>query len=243
MTTAFASKGRSLIMGLALAVGLAGLPAAADAGVRAKSGSGGRVLTIVGDGGANEVAVTLDVVAEAIAVSAGQVPIASFPARGVESVRVRLAGGADTLSVALTSGGRLGVVKVDVNLGGGDDFAFLGVDPAVVLEVSGGAGDDTVSGYRSGEGYRSVEHVFQSTAQINNGGGLGFRCSGGTCTCDKSIENDCEDMSGVCTDASIDALIGCIQGWLTTHCTCTKALVVTNPGTIFLPPGGGVLER
>ena len=62
-------------------------------------------------------------------------------------------------------------------------------------------------------------------ARGSGSAGQSYSCSGGTCTCDKSIENDCEDMSGVCSDGSIDNLIACINGWLTTHCTCTQALV------------------
>ena len=51
-------------------------------------------------------------------------------------------------------------------------------------------------------------------------------------------------MSGVCTDATVDGLIACIQGWLTTHCTCTKALV-RDPGLIFTSPvvSGTILMR
>lgn len=66
-------------------------------------------------------------------------------------------------------------------------------------------------------------------ARGGRGGGLGFSCTNGTCTCDKSIENDCEDMSGVCSDATVDGLITCINGWLTTHCTCTLAKAAPNP--------------
>jgi hypothetical protein len=39
-------------------------------------------------------------------------------------------------------------------------------------------------------------------------------------------------MSGVCSDGSIDNLIACINGWLTTHCTCTLARVAP-PRTTF----------
>lgn len=46
---------------------------------------------------------------------------------------------------------------------------------------------------------------------------LGYSCTNGTCTCDKSIENDCEDMTAVCTDKTVDGVITCINGWLTTH--------------------------
>jgi hypothetical protein len=82
-------------------------------------------------------------------------------------------------------------------------------------------------------------------ALIRGGGGStrnGYTCSGGTCTCDKSIENDCEDMSGVCTDATVDALINCINGWLTTHCTCTQAFVRPPTPIYTLPINTAVLK-
>lgn len=58
---------------------------------------------------------------------------------------------------------------------------------------------------------------------------LGYSCTGNSCECDKSIENDCEDMTGVCTDGTVDAVIACINGWLTTHCVCTKATGLVRP--------------
>ena len=70
---------------------------------------------------------------------------------------------------------------------------------------------------------------------MGRGPSLGYTCSNGTCTCDKSIENDCADMSAVCTDATVDALINCINGWLTTHCTCTKAAVSPTPSPFTAP--------
>jgi hypothetical protein len=78
-------------------------------------------------------------------------------------------------------------------------------------------------------------------ALIRNGGSprASYTCSNGTCTCDKSIENDCANMSGVCTDATVDALINCINGWLTTHCTCTKAFVAPQPKSPYVQPTGG----
>ena len=83
----------------------------------------------------------------------------------------------------------------------------------------------------------------EPSAAVRRGGGgsRGYTCKNGSCECDKSIENDCEDMSGVCTDATVDALINCINGWLTTHCSCTKALKVrgTRPGRVI--GTGGVL--
>jgi hypothetical protein len=72
--------------------------------------------------------------------------------------------------------------------------------------------------------------------------GLGYSCTSGVCTCDKSIENDCEDMSGVCRDADIDSLINCIDGWLTTHCTCRTARVAPKGGLPYVPPTGGVVK-
>jgi hypothetical protein len=88
--------------------------------------------------------------------------------------------------------------------------------------------------------------VAVSDAALMRGGGStrnAYTCSGGTCTCDKSIENDCEDMSGVCTDATVDALINCINGWLTTHCTCTQAFVRPPSPIYTLPTTGTVLTR
>ena len=77
----------------------------------------------------------------------------------------------------------------------------------------------------------------QSQALARGGGGqrLGYSCTNGTCTCSKSIENDCEDMSAVCTDATVDGLINCINGWLTTHCTCTKAFRAPSPSPYTVP--------
>jgi hypothetical protein len=55
--------------------------------------------------------------------------------------------------------------------------------------------------------------------------GLGLTCSGGTCECDKDVENECEDLSGQCIEADLDDFIRCVEGWLTTHCSCRTALV------------------
>jgi hypothetical protein len=69
---------------------------------------------------------------------------------------------------------------------------------------------------------------------VRGGGGVGgasFSCTNGTCTCDKSIENDCEDMTSACTDATVDQVINCINGWLVTHCTCTQMRAAPNPGS------------
>lgn len=58
---------------------------------------------------------------------------------------------------------------------------------------------------------------------------LGYTCTGNTCECSKAIENDCEDMTAVCTDKTVDAVIACINGWATTHCVCTKATALVRP--------------
>jgi hypothetical protein len=93
------------------------------------------------------------------------------------------------------------------------------------------------------EGVEQDAAVASAEAELIRGGGsggLGFTCSGGLCTCDKSIENDCEDMSGVCSDATVDGLINCINGWLTTHCTCSLARVATQPKAPYTVPTGGI---
>jgi len=243
--TAIAGLNRITWIAVALAVAI--VPTQAHAGVKAMAAGSGRTLTIVGDGEANEIAVLLD--GSAIEVSAGGVPVGSFAAAPVQTVKIRLGGGSDSLSVQLASGGALGVRMLNVNLGAGDDFAAIHADPAVAAIVVGASGEDTVSSQGSTDGYSSVENVMTWTALVNNGGGpsggLGFSCTNGECTCDKSIENDCEDMTAVCTDATVDGVITCINGWLTTHCTCTKALVVGNPGGggVFQPIDGGALSR
>jgi len=65
----------------------------------------------------------------------------------------------------------------------------------------------------------------------NNKQKLGFTCTGGSCECDKSIENDCEDMTAVCSGGTVDGVITCINGWLTTHCSCTKDMGLVRPTT------------
>jgi len=205
---------------MAMALGVASLPAQALAGVRAKAVRGGSSLTIVGDSKANDVAVILNDAGDAIEVSSGGQPVGSFADGPVESIRVRL--------------------------GGGDDFANLNADPAVAMVVSGGPGDDTVSGQVSNDGFRSVEHVVTFVALINNGGSLGYNCRKGVCECDKSIENDCELMSWECTWASLPDFSTCLKGWLTTHCECKQSAIVRDPGLIFLPIvniNGGILTR
>jgi hypothetical protein len=71
--------------------------------------------------------------------------------------------------------------------------------------------------------------------------GLGYSCKNGVCECDKSIENDCEDMSAECTEESLDSLITCIDGWLTTHCDCTQAFVAPKPKFPVVAPIGGTI--
>ncbi len=105
---------------------------------------------------------------------------------------------------------------------------------------AGGAG-------AAGEGLEDEKpaQVAGLPAELIRGGGpkgLGYSCTNGVCTCDKSIENDCEDMSGVCRDGDIDDLINCIDGWLTTHCVCKTGLVAPKGGQIYQPPTGGVLQ-
>jgi hypothetical protein len=71
-----------------------------------------------------------------------------------------------------------------------------------------------------------------STEQALKSGGWnqrGFSCNGNSCECSKAIENDCEDMTAVCTDATVDAVIACINGWATTHCVCTKSTGLVRP--------------
>jgi hypothetical protein len=111
---------------------------------------------------------------------------------------------------------------------------LLGLGLLAIAAVSGCAAE---YGELNGDAAASSEQ-----ALIRGGGsrGINFSCSGGTCTCDKSIENDCEDMSGVCTDATVDPLIDCIEGWLTTHCTCTQAFASPKAGSIGVLPSAGV---
>jgi hypothetical protein len=92
-----------------------------------------------------------------------------------------------------------------------------------------------------------AEIASAEAALIRGSGGssLGFTCTNGKCTCDKSIENDCEDMSGVCSDDTVDDLINCIEGWLTTDCICTLAIAAPRPQVQYTAPIGtfNVLAR
>lgn len=78
-----------------------------------------------------------------------------------------------------------------------------------------------------------AESEVASSEQALKSGGwnqrAGFTCSGNVCECSKAIENDCEDMTAVCTDKTVDAVIACIGGWATTHCVCTKATALVRP--------------
>lgn len=88
-----------------------------------------------------------------------------------------------------------------------------------------------------------AEQVGSSEQALARGGGSvgqSFSCTNGTCTCDKSIENDCWDMTAVCSDATVDGVVTCINGWLTTHCTCTQALVAPPKPTL---PIKGVVTK
>jgi hypothetical protein len=70
-----------------------------------------------------------------------------------------------------------------------------------------------------------------------------IRASGGlsaTGECDKSIEGDCENLTALCTDDTVDDLIRCIEGWATTHCSCTLASVSAPPKPKFKLPIGNL---
>jgi len=110
-----------------------------------------------------------------------------------------------------------------------------------IIAASGCVGAPAVEDLE--EGVEPDAAVASTEAELIRGGGsggLGFTCSGGLCTCDKSIENDCEDMSGVCSDATVDGLITCINGWLTTHCTCSLARVAPKPKAPYAVPTGSI---
>jgi hypothetical protein len=110
-----------------------------------------------------------------------------------------------------------------------------------ILAAPGCVGAPPMEGFE--EGVEEDAAVASTEAELIRGGGsrgLGFTCTSGQCTCDKSIENDCEDMSGVCSDATVDGLITCINGWLTTHCTCSLARVAPKPTGVFTVPTGGI---
>ena len=109
---------------------------------------------------------------------------------------------------------------------------------ASLLVVSGGFGCAARTGVEEPDA-----PVASQEQDLTRGGGgisLGYTCTpDGTCTCDKSIENDCENMSGICREKDLDNLINCINGWLTTHCTCVAGLV-RPPTTGVIGTVGGV---
>jgi hypothetical protein len=112
--------------------------------------------------------------------------------------------------------------------------------PLVVPAIFAAAGCAADAGVQ-GEDEDTVDVTGSEQALMRGGGGrVGYSCTNGVCECDKSIENDCENMSGVCTDGSIDALIACIDGWATTHCTCTQ--LRSSGGSVSSFPKGGVLS-
>ena len=85
----------------------------------------------------------------------------------------------------------------------------------------------------------AAEQVDVTEDSLSRGGGApraGFTCTGGTCTCDKHIENDCADMTAVCTDKTVDQVIACINGWATTHCTCTQGYAVPKKASTVVGP-------
>ena len=80
--------------------------------------------------------------------------------------------------------------------------------------------------------YDDEQDVASSEQALKRGSG-GLSATG---ECDKSIEGDCENMTALCTEDTVDDLIRCIEGWLTTHCSCTLASVApTPPPKVKLP--------
>ncbi|MBM4243681.1 MAG: hypothetical protein FJ148_07695 [Deltaproteobacteria bacterium] len=253
MNTSIATKGQIGIMSMALALAVAGLPSVASAAVKVKASASGRVLTIVGDRADNDVLVALNPEADTIAVSADGQILGGFVAGSIDSIRVRLRGGSDALSVGLASGGQVGLRMLTVDLGGGDDYATLAADPAVTLSVEGGAGEDTVSTSSSTSGFRSVERVASWTALAPVGGGsLGYECpmdidGTRTCVCDKADPWDCWNMfvdKCVMSPEVAESLSQCLKGSITTHCTCKpRASAITgggDRGPIFQIPDGDI---
>jgi len=115
-------------------------------------------------------------------------------------------------------------------------FAALGLLAASAAQgcMASQADIDAAEAQEQGEQAGQAEVAGTEQALLRGGNNtikLGYSCSGGTCECSKAIENDCEDMTAVCTDATVDGVITCINGWLTTHCTCTQdtSLTVVSP--------------
>jgi hypothetical protein len=76
--------------------------------------------------------------------------------------------------------------------------------------------------------------------RAGGGGGLGFTCLNGVCTCSKAIEGDCGRMRINCV-GDLTGLDNCLKGWLTTDCSCATRMTVKRPPIVTVPPGGGVL--
>lgn len=245
MNTATATIARIGIASMTLVLAIASVPAAASATVRIKASASGKVLTIVGDRADNDVLVSVTPEGDVIAVAADGEIIGGFVASSIDSIRIRLGGGSDSLSVDLASQGRLGLRMLSVNLGGGDDYATLATDPAVIRPVSGGPGDDTVGGSGSTADFRSVENIVSWVALAPGGGGtLGYECQTEidgtrTCICDAGKSWDCWNMFVDKCDLSpktAEDLSRCIKGTITTHCTCTPRAALAGGGPIFRVP-------
>ena len=115
---------------------------------------------------------------------------------------------------------------------------LFGVAAAAAVALAGCAVD----------GADPVEEPVASTTEALNGGGghggIGFTCEGGTCTCSKSIDGDCDNMLINCV-GDMTGFYTCLDGWLTTDCSCATTLRAPKPPLvpIFRPPGGGVIGR
>ena len=93
-----------------------------------------------------------------------------------------------------------------------------------LLAVAGCATGHAVEGDPDAP-YDDELDVASSEQALKRGGG-GLSATG---ECDKSIEGDCENMTSLCTEDTVDDLIRCIEGWATTHCSCTLASVAPPP--------------
>jgi hypothetical protein len=107
---------------------------------------------------------------------------------------------------------------------------------AVVCLLAGLTAQGCASATQADIDDAELQDEVASTEQALKSGGWnqrGFTCNGNSCECSKAIENDCEDMTAVCTDKTVDAVIACINGWATTHCVCTKSTGLVRPtGTL-----------
>ena len=103
----------------------------------------------------------------------------------------------------------------------------LAVVGSAVFALAGCAADGA-----SGEGEASTG---TAAAELRGGGGgLGFTCENGTCTCSKEIEGDCDRMRINCT-GDLSGLDACLKGWLTTDCSCSTATRTVTPPRIIIP--------